>query len=115
MGFPGEEFGTGEWAGEEGRAEIDPSRMTGYGISIGDGQGTLWVDDIELVSAAEQPPVIAPAPAGEPGEEEGGEEGLRKEPQPEPSPPRGLGWFRRRDRCLFSFGHVSAPEGKRGS
>ena len=71
-----------EWVGDEGIAEIDPSRVTGYGISIGAGQGTLWVDDVALVGGeAPQPaPVTAPteapaasteAPSDE-GEEAGG-------------------------------------------
>jgi len=66
-----------EWADEGGLAEIDPARITGYGFSLAAGdervEGTLWVDDVSLITG-EEPPIIAPGPADtpivEPGEED---------------------------------------------
>jgi hypothetical protein len=83
--FPWTDFGRAEWADEEGLSELDPARVTGYGFSLGAGddgnEGALWVDDVGLVTAVEQPPgpavtvTAAPvAPVEEPGEEEEPEE-----------------------------------------
>jgi hypothetical protein len=74
--FSWADFAKAEWVGDEGIAEIDPSRMIGYGISIGTGQGTAWVDDVALVTGEPPPPGPAPttapvAPGEEPGEGEG--------------------------------------------
>jgi len=64
--FPWTGFEKAEWVGDAGLAEIDPARMIGYGFSIGAGEGTLWVDDVALVTGEEQP---QPAPTAEPAEE----------------------------------------------
>jgi hypothetical protein len=49
------------WADEDGLAEIDPSRVIGYGFSIGAGdtasEGILRVDDVSLAAGEGQPPV----------------------------------------------------------
>jgi len=89
LAFQWTDFDKAEWVGDAGLAEIDPARMLGYGFSIGTGEGALWVDDVALVTGAEQPPstsATSPAapvattevPAEEPGgeEEEGAEGGI---------------------------------------
>ena len=79
--FPWTDFVRAEWADASGLAEFDPAQVTSLGFSLGAGdegsEGTLWVDDISLVTGAQQPPVsvttptAAPvAPTEEPGEEE---------------------------------------------
>jgi hypothetical protein len=83
--FPWTDFVRAEWADEGGLSELDPARVTGYGFSVGAGndgnEGALWVDDVGLVTAVEQPPgpvvtvTAAPvAPVEEPGEGPGEEE-----------------------------------------
>jgi hypothetical protein len=82
--FSWEDFSRAEWASEEGLAELDPARVTGYAFSIGAdddlNEGTLWVDDVELVLAGggEQP--LPGGPGEEPGEEP--EEGPAEEEEP---------------------------------
>ena len=75
--FPWTEFARAEWADDGGLAELDLARMTGYGFSVGAGEarneGTLWVDDVGLVTGEEPPgPVtaVSVAPGEEPGEED---------------------------------------------
>ena len=83
VGFPWASFARATWADEGGLAELDPTRVTGYGFSLSAGEtgseGTLWVDDLH-VSAGAAPPLSIPAttptaapvaPGEEPGEEEG--------------------------------------------
>jgi len=76
--FPWTEFERAHWADAEGLSEIDPARVTGYGLSIGVGQGTLWLDDVEIVAGGPALPVPAPtstvvptAAPGASGEPEG--------------------------------------------
>jgi len=74
--FSWADFAKAEWVGDEGLSELDPTRMIGYGISLGTGQGTVWVDDVALVTGEPPPPGSAPttapvAPGEEPGEGEG--------------------------------------------
>ena len=87
VGFPWADFARAEWADEGGLAEVDPTRVTGYGFSLGAGEtrseGVLWVDDVHISPGAAPPlviptttPTAAPAapveePVEEPGEEEG--------------------------------------------
>jgi hypothetical protein len=82
-----------EWADETGLAQIDPSRITGYGFTVGAdeerNESNLWIDDVTTITGEEQPqpePVVAPPeepdeepveepgdePIGEPEEESGG-------------------------------------------
>jgi len=46
---------------------LDPARATGFGFSLGAGEtrneGTLWVDDIGLVTGEAQPPPGETPPA----------------------------------------------------
>jgi hypothetical protein len=42
-------------------AELDPARITSIAFSFGEGQGNLWVDDIDR-SSGETPPSEPPAP-----------------------------------------------------
>jgi carbohydrate binding protein with CBM11 domain len=47
-------FKKAEWASGGGLTKINPKRMTGYGLGLGDYnksiKGTIWIDDIGLVS-----------------------------------------------------------------
>ncbi|MBL7062782.1 MAG: CIA30 family protein [Anaerolineae bacterium] len=65
--FPWADFVRAEWADEGGLAELDPARVTGFGFSLGAGEtrneGTLWVDDIGLVTGEAQPPAEGTPPA----------------------------------------------------
>jgi len=65
--FPWADFVRAEWADEGGLAELDPARVTGFGFSLGAGEtrneGTLWVDDIGLVTSEAQPPAEGTPPA----------------------------------------------------
>jgi len=83
--FPWADFARAEWADEGGLTAVDVARMTGYGFSVGAGEGgsegTLWVDDVGLVSGAapSQPdataaPTAEPVAAAEEPVEEAGEE-----------------------------------------
>jgi hypothetical protein len=70
--FPWADFVKADWVGDEGLAEIDPTRITGYGFNLGVGEGALWVDDVGLATGEEQahiPIVIAEEPAEEPPQE----------------------------------------------
>ncbi len=81
IGFPWTSFERAEWADEGGLAEMDPTRVTGYGFSLDAGEasseGVLWADDLH-VSPGAAPPLVIPiatptaapiAPGEEPGEE----------------------------------------------
>ena len=83
--FPWADLTKAEWADEEGLAEVDPARVTGYAFSVGAGEarseGTLWVDDVSLATGAEPPqpgptatPTAAPVAAAEEPVEEPAEE-----------------------------------------
>ncbi|NBD35316.1 MAG: hypothetical protein GVY30_04880 [Chloroflexi bacterium] len=61
MTFPWSDFVRSPWADDGGLDEIDPARITGYGISLGPGDGDMWIDDIDLVKEAD----TAPDPAEE--------------------------------------------------
>ena len=90
--IPWSDFDRAEWADEAGLAELDPSRVTGYGFSMGaaegGGEGNLWVDDVALAAGAAEPeagptaePTLGPVDAGEsrpeaPDEDEGREGGF---------------------------------------
>ncbi|MCK4473416.1 MAG: hypothetical protein KAW49_16665, partial [Anaerolineae bacterium] len=83
---PWESFARAEWADEGGLSELDSTRVTGYGFSLGadetSSEGTLWVDDPHISPGAAPPlsiPVATPtsapaAPVEGPGEEEEPEE-----------------------------------------
>jgi hypothetical protein len=84
------EFSKAEWADAGGLSEVDPTRITGYGFSIGEdetsNEGIIWVDEITLMGVESAP---APAPA-EPAEEGAEEAEELPAPQPEAGPARGL-------------------------
>jgi len=65
--FGWDEFAKAEWAGDEGLAALDPTRMLGYGFSVGADaetvEGHLWIDDLALAQAA--PGGDAPPPLGD--------------------------------------------------
>jgi MYXO-CTERM domain-containing protein len=71
--LPWADFTLAEWADEGGLSQIDPTRVTGYGFSVGaddtDNESTLWIDDVGLATGEE--PVEGPVeePIEEPGEE----------------------------------------------
>jgi hypothetical protein len=73
--FAWTDFAKAEWVGDAGLAHLDPAQVTGFGFSIGEEgagvEGTLWVDDISLVTGEEQPP---PAEAPAAPDEGAGEE-----------------------------------------
>ena len=82
--FPWADFARAEWADEGGPSEIDPARVTGYGFSVGAGEGRLWVDDVALFISPEQPqPEPTTPPLEEPTEEPVEEPG--EEPEEEES------------------------------
>ena len=93
--FPWADFARAEWADEGGLAELDPARVTGLAFSLGAGdeskEGALWVDDISLVTGAEQPSVPSPTPTAAPvaPTEEPGEEQAPAEQVPENEAPGG--------------------------
>ncbi|MBN1955343.1 MAG: hypothetical protein JW900_09870 [Anaerolineae bacterium] len=64
--FPWEEFARAEWADAGGIDEIDPVRMTGYGIDFAAQdaarEGTVWIDDVALDGVVGAPP---PADSGD--------------------------------------------------
>jgi len=88
IGFSWANFARAAWAAEGGLAELDQTRVTGYGFSLGAGEdsnkGTLWIDDLHLSPGAAPPlsipattPTAAPVVPGEElGEEEGSEGGI---------------------------------------
>jgi hypothetical protein len=65
--LPWDRFARAEWADEGGPAELDPGRITGIGLNFVPGRGTLWVDDIVLLTgepaSSELPPTSAPVQA----------------------------------------------------
>lgn len=75
--FEWSSFTKPDWAGPEGLIELDPAHITGYGFSLGDADGkqntgTLWVDDLRVISGKTQPPSqpIQPAPTTAPVQEQ---------------------------------------------
>jgi hypothetical protein len=63
--FSWTDFVRAEWAEEGGLSELDPARVTGYAFSLGAGadpaEGTLWVDDVALVTEVEEPTSVPTA------------------------------------------------------
>jgi hypothetical protein len=59
-------FVRAEWADEGGLSEVDPARVSGYGFSVGAyegvNKGTIWVDDVGLITGEIQPPAQEPTP-----------------------------------------------------
>jgi hypothetical protein len=57
--FPWTELVRAEWADAEGLAEPDPTQILGFGFGLGLDEshpdGVLWVDDIQLATAASKP------------------------------------------------------------
>lgn len=81
--IPWADFALAEWAGESDLSSIEATSVTGYGFSLGPGQGSLWIDSVALIDDETPPPstpepeVVDPAPAEpeepeEPVEESGG-------------------------------------------
>jgi hypothetical protein len=87
--FAWADFAKAEWMGDAGLSALDLTRVASYGIILGeDSRGTLWLDDVVLVTdvessssgaaPADSPPdepsasVEEPAPAQEEGQEPGG-------------------------------------------
>ena len=62
--LPWAAFERAQWADESGLQEVDPARMTGYGLNIvaeeGVRKGTLWIDDVVLFSGEVVSPTQAP-------------------------------------------------------
>jgi hypothetical protein len=58
IGLPWTSFERAEWAAG-GVSDVDPTRIVGYGFSLGGEKGELWVDDVHL-SAGAAPPLVAP-------------------------------------------------------
>ncbi|MBN1888634.1 MAG: hypothetical protein JW850_11610 [Thermoflexales bacterium] len=61
------DFAKAGWAGTEGLSELNPARITGYGISLANTEGsqntgTLWIDDLSMASGAAPAPTLAPEP-----------------------------------------------------
>ena len=61
--LPWTAFERAQWADESGLQEVDAARMTGYGLNVvaeeGARKGTLWIDDVALVSKEGIPPAQA--------------------------------------------------------
>ncbi len=82
IGFSWENFALADWADGSGLSEIDPTRMLGYGFSLGEGEGVMWVDDVHVSAGAAPPPVI---PSATPAEVPvATAEGAAEEPADEP-------------------------------
>jgi hypothetical protein len=64
IGFSWTSFERAPWADEGGLAEVDPTRIVGYGFSLGadedGGQGVLRVDAVHVSSGA-APPLVIPS------------------------------------------------------
>ncbi|MBN1815110.1 MAG: hypothetical protein JXA14_24975 [Anaerolineae bacterium] len=77
--FQWADFVKAEWMGDAGLPAFDPAQVTSYALYADEcDAGTIWVDDVTLVTG-EEPPVIAPAPIDEPAAptEELGEDSQR--------------------------------------
>jgi hypothetical protein len=46
--FSWDDFALASWADDTGLDAIDPTRITGYGFSLGPGEGAFWLDDMTL-------------------------------------------------------------------
>ena len=71
--LPWSNFALADWADEGGLSEVDPTRITGYGFSIGAdndaNESDLWIDDVELATGDEPIPELGEEPIEEPVEE----------------------------------------------
>jgi hypothetical protein len=66
VAFQWDDFVKAEWVGDTGLPALDLTQVVSYALyADADDAGTIWVDDVTLVSA-EEPPVIAPSPTDEP-------------------------------------------------
>ncbi len=87
IGIPWSHFELAEWADASEMSEVDPTRVTGYGFSIGaddaDNENTLWIDDVGLATGDEPVPELYQEPEEESSEEEAVPE-LIDEPGEEP-------------------------------
>ena len=76
--LPWQDFEKAEWFGSGGLAELNPSRITGYGFSFDSAErieNTVWLDDIQLADSVSEPSVEAMQPdSGAGGEQDNGVE-----------------------------------------
>lgn len=76
--LPWQDFEKAEWFGSGGLAELDPSRITGYGFSFDSAErieNTVWLDDIQLGDSGSEPSVEATLPDSGAGNEQDDEVG----------------------------------------
>ncbi len=59
--IPWSDFARAAWADEGGLADLDPTRIHSIALSLGEGKGSLWVDDVARYTG-ETPPPEPPAP-----------------------------------------------------
>jgi hypothetical protein len=79
--FPWTDFARAGWADASGLTEIDPTRITGYGFSLGTGEGEVWIDDVILLTGEmPKPEPTTPAQPDESGDESVAEEAVESEP-----------------------------------
>ncbi len=62
ISIPWSDFKRAEWADPNGPEAVDPGRITGLAVSGDTGKGTVWIDDLALISSTlvEEPPVVPP-------------------------------------------------------
>jgi len=89
--IPWNEFARASWADEGGLATLDPTHISSIALSLGEGRGNMWVDDVAVFAgepSAEPPappqPTEAPPAEIQPTEKPPAEE-QPSEPTPEPT------------------------------
>ncbi|HOU12914.1 MAG TPA: carbohydrate binding domain-containing protein [Anaerolineae bacterium] len=92
--IPWTDFARASWADEGGLTTLDPTRINNIALSLGEGKGNLWVDDVARYSGATPPsePPASEQPTEAPTIEKRPTEAQPSEPTPEPTEaPRGRG------------------------
>jgi hypothetical protein len=80
-----------DWADAGGLSSLDPAQVVGLGISVGSGQGTLWLDDVTLLSGEVQgatlTATLAPATTAAVSEATATRTAIKPTATPEPAEP----------------------------
>ena len=58
LNIPWSDIARAAWADDNGIQELDTVRITGLGLSWGEGEGHLWVDDVALLTGEVAPPTV---------------------------------------------------------
>ena len=89
--IPWADFERAAWAGEGGPSHVNPAQMVGYGFHIEADQaarkGTIWVDDVGLVTSEIEPPAEEATPTSPTKPVEETEPAATKESTATPKPP----------------------------